>query len=288
MIGVFDSGYGGLTILHAFRDRLPRQAFVYLGDHANAPYGCRPSEEVIALTQRNVEALFQRGCRLVVLACNTAAAVALRHLQQVWLPAAYPEHRILGILVPMVETVTGVPWACEGPPADHPGPAAPGSHRPALIGVFGTRRTVMSNAYAEEIGKRAPAVRIVQQACPDLAAAIEGHASPAEIDAMIRSYVASFLAQTGGQAPDSVILGCTHYQLVAERFAAALPPGAALYNQPAVVAESLADYLARHPEFAASGQAEASPALLTTGEAGRVSARAREFLGTAALFAAAG
>ncbi len=283
MIGVFDSGYGGLTILHAFRDRLPRQPFVYLGDHANAPYGCRPSDEIIALTRQNLEALFQRGCRLVVLACNTAAAVALRHLQQVWLPTAYPDHRILGILVPMVETVTGVPWACERPPAD-----APASQRRALIGVFGTRRTIMSNAYAEEIGKRAPAVRIVQQACPDLAAAIEGRASPAEIDGLIRLYVAGFLEQTGGLAPDSVILGCTHYQLVAGRFAAALPPGVALYDQPAVVAESLADYLARHPEFASGSQADVGPHLLTTGETGRVSERAQEFLGSVGLFAAAG
>jgi len=271
MIGVFDSGNGGLSILHACAARLPDQTFVYLGDHGHAPYGCRPSEEVIALTQGGVERLFQRGCHLVLLACNTAAAIALRRLQQDWLPEAYPEHRILGILVPMVEAVTGVPWDCEGP--------LPMSlQEPSLIGVFATRRTVASQAYREEIVKRAPSVEIVQQACPDLAAAMEDHASPQAIDTMIQGYVAALLDQTGGRAPDSVILGCTHYQLVVESFRAALPQGVEIHDQPAVVAESLADYLRRHPEYAAPAEPPVAADLFTTGRPPVVNQRARDYL----------
>ena len=271
MIGVFDSGNGGLSILHACAARLPDQTFVYLGDHGHAPYGCRSSEEIIELTRNGVERLFQRGCRLVVLACNTAAAIALRRLQQDWLPGAYPERRVLGILVPMVEAVTGVPWDCEGP-------LPTGRQEPSLIGVFATRRTVASLAYRDEIVKRAPAVRIVQQACPDLVAAMEDHADPATLDGLIRGYVAALLAQTEGQAPDSVILGCTHYQLVAETFRAALPAGVEIHDQPAVVAESLADYLRRHPEYAAPAEPPVTADLLTTGRPPLVNRRARDYL----------
>lgn len=281
MIGVFDSGFGGLTVLRAFAKRLPGQEFVYLGDHANAPYGCRSSEEIVELTRRNVERLFQRGCRLVVLACNTATTIALRTLQQGWLPQAYPDRRILGIVAPMVETVTGVPWATNGPTA--------GSRQaPYLVAIFATRRTVASAVYPEEIRKRAPAVEVVQQACPELAAAIEGHAATAEIDGLIHAYVAEALERTEGRLPNSAILGCTHYQLVAKSFSTALPSNVALYDQPALVAESLADYLRRRPAFATPAPAGSHPCLLTTGEVSRVTARAGQFLDSGLMFAHAG
>ncbi|MEE9208969.1 MAG: glutamate racemase, partial [Kiloniellales bacterium] len=149
MIGVFDSGHGGLTVLGALVARLPERGFIYLGDHGHAPYGERSPAEIAELTVANVERLFAEGCRLVLLACNTAAAIALRRLQQEWLPGAYPGRRVLGVFVPMVEAVTAVPWKLQEPPA--------GARRePALVGVFATRRTVESGAYAREIGLRAP------------------------------------------------------------------------------------------------------------------------------------
>ena len=123
-IGVFDSGHGGLTVLRGLVDRLPRQPFIYLGDHANAPYGGRPGADIYELTRRSVEQLFELGCGLVVLACNTASAVALRKLQQEWLPVAYPRHRVLGVLVPMVETLARTNWYSETPdPGAYQAPA---------------------------------------------------------------------------------------------------------------------------------------------------------------------
>ena len=155
MIGVFDSGYGGLTVLRALVGALPDRTFLYLGDHAAAPYGNRSPDEIVMLTRTAVERLFGSGCRLVVLACNTAAAIALRKLQQEWLPIAYPDHRILGVLVPMVEAITGQSWM-----SDPSGARRESPFRPArTVAVFATRQTVASNAYPGEIGKRAPEYR---------------------------------------------------------------------------------------------------------------------------------
>jgi glutamate racemase len=272
MIGVFDSGHGGLTILRALTAQLPERAFVYLGDHANAPYGNRPEEEVRALTIRSVERLFALDCRLVILACNTAAAVALRALQQDWLPAAYPRRRVLGVLVPMVEAITGVPWMASLPSVRHAG-------EKRTVVVFATRRTVASNAYPAEIGKRAPEVRVIQQACPNLAAQIEDDAPRAQIAATVAQAVAEVMERLNGVPPQAAMLGCTHYPLVADLFAKALPPGVDILSQPELTARSLAAYLDRHPEFDRRG----TPGQVlyhTTGDAARVSRLASGFLGT--------
>ncbi len=277
MIGVFDSGHGGLTVLRALVARLPERVFLYLGDHGHAPYGEREDGEIHDLTRANVTRLFDRGCRLVLLACNTAAAVALRRLQQDWLPGAYPGRRVLGVFVPMVEAVTEVPWHLEAPPADsHP--------EPAVVGVFATRRTVASGAYPREIAKRAPQIRVVQQACPGLVGLIEAGAAAAELEAAIAGHVGGFMAQLDGAAPDSVILGCTHYPLVAGAFAAALPDGLRLHSQPELVADSLAAYLARHSEFDAPAAPRAPTQFLTTGDPAAVSALAKRFFGTTLRF----
>jgi glutamate racemase len=119
MIGVFDSGHGGLTVLRAFPEQFPNRSFLYYGDHAHIRYGDRRSVEFVALTRAAVDLLFKRGRRLVILACNTAAAVALRTLQREWLPKHYPDHRILGVLVPTVEALTGLPWQSNEPPTRH-------------------------------------------------------------------------------------------------------------------------------------------------------------------------
>jgi len=282
MIGVFDSGHGGLTVLRALVARLPERVFLYLGDHGHAPYGEREDGEIHDLTRANVTRLFESGCRLVLLACNTAAAVALRRLQQDWLPGAYPDRRVLGVFVPMVEAVTEVPWHLETPPRETPPGGSP--REPAVVGVFATRRTVASGAYPREIARRAPQIRVVQQACPGLVSLIEAGAASAELEAAIAGHVADFMARLEGTVPDSVILGCTHYPLVAGSFTAALPVGVRLHSQPELVADSLAAYLARHPEFDAPAAPRAATRFLTTGDPAAVSALAKRFFGATLRF----
>ena len=256
MIGVFDSGSGGLTVLEALHRRLPHQDFLYLGDHANAPYGHRSNEQIVDLTRKGMETLFDAGCTLIILACNTAAAVALRTLQQKWLPKAYPGRRILGVLVPMVEAITGVPWSQEHPDAQ----ASDGR----TILLFATRKTVESGAYVEEVRKRAPGIRLVQKACPGLVDAIEGGAGPKPIRGLIDGFVAEALEEAG-TLPDAALLGCTHFPLVKPQFEAALPNTVELFSQPEVVAASLADYLNRHPAVASHAKRQGRIRLLTTG-----------------------
>jgi glutamate racemase len=269
MIGIFDSGCGGLTVYDAVRGAFPQRSLLYLGDHANAPYGDRAAAEIQDLTRRSVERLFDFGCTLVILACNTASANALRHLQQTWLPHAYPERRILGVLVPMVEAITGMPWMAD--PAERP--AAPAR----TVAVFATSRTVTSNAYPAEIAKRAPEVRVVQQACPALVHLIEDHAPRAALREAVGGYAEAMMEQLKGQVPDAVMLGCTHYPLVADLFEEALPAKVEVLSQPTLVARSLAHYIERHPEF---DDIEARPPrFLTTGDADHVSTVSSLFLG---------
>ncbi len=281
MIGVFDSGHGGLTILHALTARLPGHRYVYLGDHAHAPYGARDVEAIYELTRDNVERLFSIGCRLVLLACNTASAVALRRLQQSWLPHAAPDNRILGVVVPTIEAVTKVPWHVTSPPSGQ-------AHEAKSVVVYATRRTVESGSYRYEIGLRAPAVTVLQQACAGLVDRIELDAPEAEIARMVAGFVAASLigigAGTEPSVPDTAILGCTHYPLVATHFAAALPPGVEILDQPDIVADSLGRYLSRHPEFDAPDPANPEPRFFTTGDPARIDPLASRFFGRAVSF----
>src|SRR5262245_41331870 len=217
MIGVFDSGHGGLTIFRALIGRFQRVPFVYLGDHFNMPYGDRPSDEIVALTRAGVEALFRRGCRLVILGCNTATCVAARTLQKDWLAVSgWPGRNVLGIVAPTVEAATQTPWAVTTP-------QYPQKYNTDTIAVFGTTRTITSHAYPEEIRKRCPKVTVVQQTCPELAAAIEQGVHDDTLDAMVARGVRGMLAQTGGAPPHRAILGCTHYPLVEALFRRHLP-----------------------------------------------------------------
>ncbi len=278
MIGVFDSGHGGLTILRALAEAHPDQPFLYLGDHANAPYGTREPAEVFDLTVAGVSHLFDRGCRLVVLACNTAAAVALRRIQQHWLPRHHPERRVLGVLVPMVEAITRVAWLSEEPPPDL-------RPEPRTIGIFATRLTVRSQAYPHEIAKRAPGLRVIQQACPRLAAAIEHGLPDTEIRPMVRGHVRALKDRLHGDRLDTVLLGCTHYPLVAGLFAQYLPNDTEILSQPDLVAGSLGQYLRRHPEFRADRQRIPAPLrFLTSGDPKPVSVLASRFYGSPIAF----
>ncbi len=270
MIGVFDLGVGGLTVLRALCARFPQLAFVYLGDHANVPYGNKPSEEIVELTRRGVEHLFVRGCRLVLLGCNTATAVAARNLQREWLPgSAWRDRNILGIVAPTVEAATQTPWAVTSP-------QYPQKYNSDTIAVFGTTRTVAAGVFPEEISKRCPRVTVVQQACAELAGAIEARAPPAELDRLVCEGVAGLIALNGGHPPHRAILGCTHFPLVEHLFRAHLPPFTRLLSQPEVVADSLDDYLARHPEYV-DNDARPGVELLTTGDPASVDATARVF-----------
>jgi glutamate racemase len=261
MIGLFDSGHGGLTILRELTLRFPAVSFVYLGDHANAPYGNRPSDEIVGLTAKSVDALFGIGCTLVLLACNTATAIAGRALQREWLPASgWTGNNVIGVIAPTVEAATQTPWSVAAP-------QYPQKNNTDTIAVFGTRRTISSGVFQEEIRKRCPKVTVVQQSCPDLAGAIEMGAPEAELSAMVEGYVAEMLRANGGHPPHRAILGCTHFPLIEHLFRLYLPPFTRLLSQPEVVADSLEDYLHRHPRYIGEPHRKGEQVLaLTTGD----------------------
>ena len=245
MIGVFDSGFGGLTVHRALIEVLPGRDFIYLGDNQNAPYGIRPPIDVLNLTCTALERLFAEGCTLAVIACNTASTVALRWIQQQWLPvrrrADGIPRNVIGIVVPTIEAATGIGWAEEGA-------AVQPTKQSSTIAVFATRRTVETDCYPIEIRKRRPDITVVQQACPELAGSIERGLPCNDLHALVDRYVSELL-QKFGSSPDCVILGCTHYPLVADLFAAALPPGVRMIHQPDATARALKAYLDRHPEY---------------------------------------
>lgn len=268
MIGVFDSGLGGLTVLKALAARFSSLSFAYLGDHANVPYGDRSSNDVVRLTRAGVERLFAMDCRLVLLGCNTATAVAARTLQQNWLPDAAEWHgrNVLGIVAPTVEAATRTPWAVTTP-------QYPQKHNDDLIVVFGTTRTVLSSVYPEEIAKRCPQVKVVQQACPGLVDAIEVGATT--VDGIVADACQRATRACGDRRPDRVILGCTHFPIIAGTFEKHLPDGVRVLLQPEAVADSLEDYLARHNEFEEASSGERQLILMTTGNVTRVTEGAR-------------
>jgi glutamate racemase len=276
MIGIFDSGLGGLTVLRALHERFPHAAFTYLGDHAHVPYGNRSSDEIVELTKAATAALFDRGCKLVVLGCNTATAVAARRLQQDWLPDSgwkAAGYNVLGIVAPTVEAATQTPWAVTTP-------QYPQKFLTDRIAVFGTTRTIASNVYLEEIRKRCPKVQVIQQVCSELAGAIENQASSRDLERLVKEGIDGVMAQSGGLPPHRAILGCTHFPLVEGIFRAQLPPATRILSQPEIVAE---DYLARRPYLAPTDE-PASVTLLTTGSPAAVTSAARVFWADAGPF----
>ncbi len=279
MIGIFDSGLGGLTVLRALHERFPSAAFTYLGDHAHVPYGDRSSEEIVELTIAATAALFERGCKLVLLGCNTATAVAARRLQQEWLPSSgWKEkgYNVLGIVAPTVEAATQTPWAVTTP-------QYPQKFLTDRIAVFGTTRTIASNVYLEEIRKRCPKVQVIQQVCSELAGAIENQAPVEVLQRLVKEGIDGVMAQSQGLPPHRAILGCTHFPLVEDIFRAQLPPATRILSQPEIVADSLEDYLARRPHLTPHGETP-TLILLTTGFPATVTAAARVFWADAGPF----
>ena len=245
MIGVFDSGFGGLTVHRALIEALPGRDFVYLGDNRNAPYGVRPPIDVLNLTCAALERLFAEGCTLAVVACNTASTVALRWIQQQWLPARRRDDGItrnaIGIVVPTIEAATGVGWGEDRTPVQQ-------TKQYSTIAVFATRRTVETDCYPIEIRKRRPDITVVQQACPELAGSIERGLPSQDLRALVERYVSELLRKLAAP-PECVILGCTHYPLVADLFGDALPSGVRMIHQADATARALKAYLDRHPEY---------------------------------------
>ena len=281
-IGVFDSGIGGLTVLHALVRELPAVDIVYLADQANSPYGGRPGEEIVDLTRAGVIRLFDEGCDLVVLACNTAAAVALRRLQQTWLPgyrrALGRPINVLGLIVPTIEAATGVPWSQELEARDDK------IEKLDILGIFSTPATAASRVYEIEIAKRSDAVAVFSEPCPTLARQIEAGEADAALRPVVVAHVAA-LARRIGRPPDRAILGCTHYEIIADLFRAALPPGTPLIHQPDATAAAVERYLARHPEYVAGDSG--ARRFLTTGRPGPQNGLAARFWGETLKFEAA-
>ena len=259
-VGIFDSGLGGLTVLDAVSKALPDVPFVYYGDNAHAPYGVRDADDIYNLTTSALERMWDEGCDLVILACNTASAAALRRMQESFLPT---EKRALGVFVPLIEALTERQWGDNSPPRE-----VAVEH----VALFATPATVSSRAFQRELAFRAVGVDVEAQACGGVVDAIEdGDLILAE--ALVRSHVDALKRKM--PSPQAAILGCTHYPLMEETFQDALGADVKVYSQADLVAASLGDYLQRHPKMIGSGT---ESKFLTTGDAARVSSRATQFL----------
>lgn len=228
-IGIFDSGYGGLTIYREIEELLPQYDYLYLGDNARTPYGTRSFDVVYDFTRECVRHLFNQGCHLVILACNTASAKALRSIQQKDLPVLAPERRVLGIIRPTVETI---------------GSVTESRH----VGVLATEGTIKSNSYPLEIQKLFPDIVVTGEACPMWVPLVENceHGNDGA-DYFVKRHIDNLLSRDS--QIDTLILGCTHYPMLLEKIKMYVPQGIKVLTQGAAVAASLKDYLLRHPEI---------------------------------------
>lgn len=260
-VGIFDSGIGGLTVATAISERLPNQGLIYLGDNAFSPYGVRDPEQIYDLTCQNCARLFDRGCDLVILACNTASAVALKRMQETWIPK---DKRVLGVFVPIIEALTERNWGDNTPPREV------GVNQVAL---FATPATVASRAFQRELSFRAIGVDVEAQPCAGLVDALEDNDLELA-EALAQSHVAALKRRMPN--PQAAVLGCTHYPLLRDVFQKALGSDVEVYAQGEIVAASLDNYLMRHPEMA-GGPAGAT--YYTSGAPEAVSLAATRMLG---------
>jgi glutamate racemase len=243
-IGVFDSGYGGLTVLRSLVDKLPQYDYLYLGDNARSPYGTRSFETVYRYTLQCVEWLLHKKCPLIILACNTASAKALRSIQQNDLQRLNPEARVLGVIRPTTEIIGNYT-------------------KTNSIGILATNGTVQSNSYLIEIEKFFPDLTIEQQACPMWVPLVENNEHTTEgADYFVKKYVDEILLKN--KNIDTLLLACTHYPLLKEKIEKHLPKGVQLLSQGDIVAHSLKDYLQRHPEIESKILKEGKRAFCTT------------------------
>ena len=258
-IGVFDSGYGGLTILREIRRLMPKYDYLYLGDNARTPYGTRSFDIVYEFTLQAVRYLFGQGCHLVILACNTASAKALRSIQQNDLPRLDPKRRVLGVIRPTVEVV---------------GSLSKSRH----VGIMATPGTIRSRTYELEIAKLSPDIQVTGEACPMWVPLVENdeYDGPGA-DYFVRERIESLLRRD--PLIDSVILGCTHYPLLLGKIHRYMPREVQVIDQGRYVAQSLEDYLRRHPEMAERITEGGTARFLTTDEVEAFQSKATVFMG---------
>lgn len=258
-IGIFDSGYGGLTVMREIVGLLPDYDYLYLGDNARAPYGGRDFDTIYHYTLECVEYLFRQGCPLVILACNTASAKALRNIQQLALPQIAPTRRVLGVIRPTAEVIGHY-------------------SRSKKVGVLGTVGTVRSESYLLEIGKFFPEVAVSQQACPMWVPLVEnGEISSPGTDFFVEKCLNDLLRSAPGI--DTLLLACTHYPLLRPVIQKFLPTGISIISQGEIVAKSLCDYLARHADMAARCSRQGQRSFHTTGSAEDFDSHASAFFG---------
>jgi len=258
-IGVFDSGYGGLTVLRELVKELPAYDYVYLGDNARAPYGTRSFETVYHYTLECVQHLFNLGCPLVILACNTASAKALRTIQQKDLITMNPKLRVLGVIRPTAEVI--------------------GQYsRTGHVGVLGTTGTVVSGSYPIEIGKFFPEVKVHQEACPMWVPLIENNEHQSDgADYFVKKHLDHLMRLS--PEIDTLLLGCTHYPLLMDKIKQHVSPAVSIVSQGEIVAQSLKDYLKRHPSMEASCSKNGTRRFLTTDDVAAFEAHATVFFG---------
>jgi glutamate racemase len=258
-IGVFDSGYGGLTVLKSLVKALPELHFVYLGDNARAPYGDRSFDTVYHYTLDCVNWLFDHDCDLVILACNTASAKALRQIQQVDLPLRNDNKRVLGVLRPTTESV---------------GQFTQSKH----VGILGTTGTIKSDSYKIEIAKFFPEIQVSQEACPIWVHLVENDLLNVEgTDFFVNDHIQRLLEKDN--QVDAILLACTHYPLLLDSIQKAVPQNVRIISQGDLVAEKLVDYLKRHPEFANNILKDGQREFFTTDQFNDFDAKAGKFFG---------
>ncbi|HNY32883.1 MAG TPA: glutamate racemase [Fibrobacteria bacterium] len=269
MIGVFDSGFGGLTVWGSLVRRLPEYDFIYLADSARAPYGARSPEVVHRFTLQAVEWLFEQGCPLVILACNTASARALRTIQRLHLPTYRPDRRVLGMVRPSVEALANLPVGSHTnriPPSDAVG----------TVAVLATETTIGSNSFGLELQRFAPGLHLIQKACPLWAPLVEaGELEGPGTEWFLHKYLDPVIALS----PSRILLGCTHYPMLLHGIRAIVPEGIEVLSQGPLVAERLADWLVRHPEMERRLTKSGSRTFATTDSADWFSSFAARFLG---------
>lgn len=256
MIGVFDSGYGGLSIFKDIEKRLPQYDYIYLGDNARAPYGDRSQKIIYRYVQQAVDYLFAQGCDLIILACNTASSMALRKIQQEYLPAKYPGKNVLGVIRPLVE-------------------AASELERKNIVAVMGTISTIESEAYPREFAEVDRSIKVVGQACPLLVPLIENSRENFPETQIILTEYTRPLKKIN---PDVLILGCTHYGHLYSQIRKSFPPETQILDSGKIVAEKLAQYIEKHSQYD-KPSAQPLRKFLTTNSSEKFDAAAEKFLG---------
>ena len=256
MIGIFDSGYGGLSIFRDIEKKLPQYDYIYLGDNARAPYGDRSQKLIYKYSQEAVDYLFAKGCKLIIFACNTASAMALRKLQQEYLPKKYPGRNILGVIHPLVETVSEL-------------------KKNSKVGIMGTVSTIDSKAYVNEFSSINPSILVFQQACPLLVPLIEeSRENMPETKMILTEYIRPLKKIN----LDAVVLGCTHYGWLQTMIEKSFGTEVKVLRSGQIVADKLAGYIGRHPEDDSPSK-DPSRVFLTTNDNKKFDQAAEKFLG---------